>query len=174
MNEIKKHIKNKEWLVDPKAKQFFHYYQIAKKCSKSNTIEKLVTGTLLYNQLVEKILKETIIISIIVVKAKIWPEKIEFNLDFDKATFGKLIEYYKKYAIKKYNRDIIIKYLKDILPIRNEIIHSIFSIEDMKKDLKNYFDKADELISLLNEYYNSIAAHILYDFEGFDFNKLLY
>ena len=66
------------------------------------------------------------------------------------------------------------KYLKDILPIRNKIIHSIFDFNDVKNELKDYFIKADELIIMLNGYYNSIAEDISYDFKKFDFNNLLY
>lgn len=173
MNEVSEHIKNKEWLIDSKIDKFFYYYRIAEKCSKSSKIEDLVSGVLLYNQLVEKILKETIIISVIVMKAKLWPERVSFYLDFEKATFGKLIQYYKNFAIKKYNRDIIVKYLKDILPIRNKVIHSLFDIDDINKELLDYFGKSDELIMMLNGYYNSIAENILYDLENFDFNNLL-
>lgn len=173
MNEINEHIRNKEWLIDSKADKFFYYYRLAQKCSKSDETEDLVSGVLLYNQLVEKILKETIIISIIVIKAKLWPERVSFDLDFEKATFGKLIQYYKSFAIKKYNRDIIAKYLKDILPIRNKVIHSLFDVDDINKELQDYFEKSDELIMMLNGYYNSIAENILYDLEDFDFNNLL-
>lgn len=173
MNEIKEHIINKEWIDDPKTDIFFKYYKIAQKCSKSKNVEDLVSGTLLYNQLVEKSLRDTIIISIIVIKAKAWPEKVELDLNFDKATFGKLVEYFKRFALKKYNRDIIVKYLNDILPIRNKVIHKIFDIEDINKELADYFVKADELVLLLNGYYNSIAENILYDLEGFNFNNLV-
>lgn len=173
MNEIKEHIVNKEWMNDPKEDIFFKYYKIAQKCSKSKSVKDLVSGTLLYNQLVEKSLKDTIIISIIVIKAKSWPEEVELDLNFDRATFGKLVEYFKKFALKKYNRDIIIKYLNDILPIRNKVIHKIFDIEDINKELVDYFGKADELVLLLNGYYNAIAENILYDLEEFDFNNLI-
>lgn len=173
MDEIKEHIKKKKWLVDPKEDQFFHYYKIAQECCKSNKVEDLVSAILLYNQLVEKILRDIIIVSIIVMKAKIWPEKVELDINLNRATFGKMIEYFKRFAIEKYNRSVIIKYLNGILPIRNKVIHKIFDIENLNEELKDYFGKADELVLMLNGYYNSIAEHILYDFENFDFSKLL-
>ena len=69
-------------------------------------MEDLVSGVLIYNQLIEESLIETII-SIIYVKAKIWPKKIMFDLDFDRATFEKQIEYFERFAIEEVNKDVI-------------------------------------------------------------------
>ena len=98
-------------------------------------------------------MKETIICSISYIKAEIWPSSVQMNLDFDKATFGNLIEYFKQFAIKEYNRDIILKYLRDIKKTRNDTVHRLFEIQDiknLKNELKNYYGKAYELVILLN------------------------
>ena len=173
MDLIKEHIKNEEWIFDPKEDKKMYFFKIAEKCSKSNRIEDLVSGTLIYNQLIEQSLVETIILSIIYVKARIWPKNVKLNLDFDKATFGKQIDYFEKYSIEEYNREINIKYLKDILKIRNKVIHHLFDISNFKNELEEYFEKANQLFMLLIEYYNAISEHIFYELGNFDFNKLL-
>lgn len=173
MNLIREHIKNREWTCDPKEEKKFYYFKIAEKCSKSDKVEDLVSGTLIYNQLIEQSLAETIILSIIYVKAKTWPKKITFDLNFDKATFGKQIEYFEKFAIEEANRDVIIKYLKDVLKVRNKVIHRLFDIENFNKELEEYYGKTNELFILLIQYYNDISEHILYELEDFDFDNLL-
>ena len=173
MDLIREHIKNKCWTFDPKEEKKFYFYKIAERCSNSNKVEDLVSGVLIYNQLIEESLIETIIISIIYVKAKTWPKKIMFDLDFDRATFGKQIEYFERFAIEEVNRDVIKKYLKDILKIRNKVIHHLFDIENFNDELEDYYGKANELFILLIQYYNDISEHILYELEEFDFNNLL-
>lgn len=173
MNLIREHIENREWTYDSKEEKKNYYFKIAEKCSKSEKIEDLVSGTLIYNQLIEQSLIEAIVLSIVYVKTKMWPNKIEFNIDFEKATFGKQIEYFEKFAVEEVNRDVIIRYLKDILKIRNKVIHRLFDIKNFNKELEDYFGKAHELFMLLIQYYNDIAEHILYEFEGFDFDNLL-
>lgn len=173
MDLIREHIKNKCWTFDPKEEKKFYFYKIAEKCSQSNKVEDLVSGVLIYNQLIEESLIETIIISIIYVKAKTWPKKIMLDLDFDRATFGKQIEYFERFAIEEVNRDVIKKYLKDILKIRNKVIHHLFDIENFNDELEDYYGKANDLFILLIQYYNDISEHILYELEEFDFNNLL-
>ncbi len=173
MDLIREHIKNREWTFDTKEEKKFYYFKMAEKCSQSDKVEDLVSGTLIYNQLIEQSLIEVIILSIIYVKAKAWPKKIKFDLNFDKATFGKQIDYFEKFVIEEANRDIIIKYLKEVLKIRNKVIHHLFDIDNFNKELEEYFGKANKLFILLIQYYNDIAEHILYELEDFDFDKLI-
>jgi hypothetical protein len=97
---------------------------------------------------------------------------MEINLD--KSTFGKLIEYFNQYAVKEYNRDIIEKYLKMLNEDRNKVVHKLFDIKNidkLEKDLDNYSELAYEVIILLNEYYDQICWR-LYDLdERVDFSS---
>ena len=161
MDEVIEFMLNKDWEKDYKKERKTYLLNIAKECEKSKKIADIIGGILIYNQL----LKETIICSISYIKAEIWPSIVQMNLDFDKATFGNLIEYFKQFAIKEYNRDIILKYLRDIKKTRNDTVHRLFEIQDiknLKNELKNYYGKAYELVILLNEYYDQICWK-LYD-----------
>jgi hypothetical protein len=91
------------------------------------------------------------------VRAEIWPTNIELNIQTSKATFGKLIEYFKKFVIKKYNRDILIEDLEELNINRNKLVHNLFDIKDesnLKKELEKYEEISEEVIQLLIEYYN--------------------
>lgn len=112
-------------------------------------------------------------LSIIYIKSKTWSQKIKFDLNFDKATFGKQIEYFERFTIEEVNRGVIIKYLRDVLKIRNRLIHHLFEIEKFNEELKEYFEKSNKLFILLIQYYNDISEHILYELEDFNFDRLL-
>lgn len=174
MDEVVNYMINKEWEKDYRAERKTYLLNVAVECETSNKTSDLIGGMLIYNQLVEQFLKETIIVSIGYIKAEIWPAKVKMNLDFDKATFGVLIEYFKQFAIEEYNRDIIIKYLNDTKKTRNNMVHRLFEIEkikDLKSELKDYYGKSYELVMLLNEYYNQITNK-LYDLSiRIDFNE---
>lgn len=89
------------------------------------------------------------------------------DINISKLTFGKLIEYFKKFVIKKYNREILIKYLEELNRQRNEIVHKLFDFEEVMQietKLIEYGEMSDEVIGLLLEYYNSISEE-LFDLE---------
>ena len=160
MDEVIKFMINRDWEKDYKQERKIYLLNIAKECENSEKIADTIGGILIYNQLVEQFLKETIICSISYIKAEIWPSSVQMNLDFDKATFGVLIEYFKQFAVKEYNRDVILKYLKDIKKTRNDTVHRLFEIKDiknLKNELNDYYGKSFELVMLLNEYYNEIC-----------------
>ncbi len=165
MDEVINFMINKDWEKDYKRERKIFLLNIATECEKSDKTADVIGGILIYNQLIEQLLKETIICSIGYIKAEIWPASVQMNLSFDKATFGTLIEYFKQFAIKEYNRDVILKYLKDIKKMRNDVVHNLFDVPDIKNiknGLKDYYGKSYELFMLLNEYYDQICWN-LYD-----------
>ena len=172
MKETIEHIKSGENSV--RQDKTIHYWKIAKKCKDSKKEKDLIVGVLLYNQLIEQFLKDAIYTSIVFLKVSIYPNKIYIKLDLDSFTYGQLIKYFKNVAIIDYNREIIIQYLNDIKPIRNKIVHNLFDINDIKIELKDYYEKSEELFMLLLEYYNSMLNKIYDSYWEFDFNKLLY
>lgn len=165
MDEVINFMINKDWEKDYKRERKLFLLNIATECENSNKTAYVIGGMLIYNQLIEQLLKETIICSIGYIKAEIWPASVQMNLNFDKATFGTLIEYFKQFAVKEYNRDVIIKYLNDIKKTRNDVVHNLFDVPDIKSiknELKDYYGKSYELVMLLNEYYDQICWN-LYD-----------
>ena len=154
---------NKEWEKDYKFKRKKYLLTIATECEKSNKDSDIIGGILIYNQLIEQLLKESIICSISYIKAEIWPINVQLDIDFEKATFGTLIDYFKKFTIKEHNYDIIINYLKDIKKIRNNIVHNLFNIpkiEDLKDISKNYYNISNKLVKLLNTYYEQLCYRL--------------
>ncbi len=167
MDEVVKYMNNKEWEKDYREKRKLYLLNIATDCEKSSKTSEVIGGILIYNQIIEQLLKEVIIVSIGFIKAKLWPNKVKFNIDFEKATFGVLIEYYKQFAIEELNKDVIILYLNDIKKIRNKIVHKIFefkNIRNIKIESRDYYGKCYELFLLLNEYYDQICFK-LYDLD---------
>jgi hypothetical protein len=165
---------NKEWEKDYKVDRKLYLIDLAKKSFEEKDISKKIGGMLIYNQVVEQLLKEVIICSIGYIKAEIYPSSIKMEINLDKSTFGKLIEYFNQYAVKEYNRDIIEKYLKMLNEDRNKVVHKLFDIKNidkLEKDLDNYSELAYEVIILLNEYYDQICWR-LYDLdERVDFSS---
>ncbi len=175
MSETINFMINKEWKKDYKRERKNFLLTIAKKCENSDEISDIIGGMLIYNQLIEQLLKEIIICSIQYIKAEIWPTSVRMNLNFDKATFGTLIEYFKQFAVEEYNYDVITKHLNSIKKTRNNVVHHLFDIpdiENIKYELKEYYDKSYKLVLLLNKYYDQISYN-LHDLENrVEWNKL--
>ncbi|MDF2866214.1 MAG: hypothetical protein K0R72_1032 [Clostridia bacterium] len=175
MDTVLEYMINKEWEKDYKAKRKIYLINLAEKSKREKDISNKIGSMLIYNQVIEQILKEVIICSVGYIKAEIWPSSIQLDINLDRATFGVLIEYFKQYAVKEYNRDIILEYLQKLNIERNKVVHKLFDIEDIRKlskQLNEYGDLAYELIILLNEYYDQICWR-LYDLnDRVDFESL--
>lgn len=162
-DEVLEYMVNKEWTKESKIEGKLYLFRMAQESIKSDKLQNKIGGVLIINQVIEQLLREIIIASLSYVRAEIWPTNIELNIQTSKATFGKLIEYFKKFAIKKYNREVLIKDLEELNINRNKLVHNLFDIKDesnLKKELEKYEEISDELIQLLFEYYNAISEEL--------------
>ena len=103
---------------------------------------------------------DVIELSVFYIKAEIWPASVLLKVDFNKVTFGKMIELFKQYATIEYNRDALLCDLKEYNKKRNEVVHNLFYIEDLEelsKELDEYAELAKEIILLLLEYDNAVC-----------------
>lgn len=163
MKSILEYMINKEWEKDYKQKRKLYLIDLAKNSFAEKDISKKIGGILIYNQVLEQLLKEIIVCSICYIKAEIYPSSISMEINLDKLTFGRLIDYFKQYAIKEYNKNIIENYLKKLNKDRNKVVHKLFDLEDinvLENELNKYNDLAYEVIHLLNEYYEHICYRL--------------
>ena len=175
-DEVLEYMVNREWEKESKIESKHFLLNIAKESRNSEELSTKIGGMLIFNQITEQLLKEIIICSIGYLKAEIWPASIEFNLQISKASFGKLLEYFKQFVIKEYNKDILIKHLEELNKSRNEMVHRLFDIEDMnelKNKLDDFGNMSLEVIELLVEYYNAICDNLYELDDRVNFESLL-
>lgn len=176
MDKIVEYMINREWADDVKSDRKVYLFHLAQDSSKKEDISSKIGAMLIYNQLIEEFLKDIVDYSINYIKAEIWPAEIQLSLDLSKFTFGKLINAFEQYATIEPNREIILKYLKNYLKKRNEVVHNLFNIKDMKKlasELDEYALLADEITFLLLEYDNSICEKFCDLDNRVDFNMFI-
>lgn len=163
-DEVLEYMKNKEWTKESKIESKMNLVRMAQSNMKSNKLENKIGGVLILNQIIEQLLREVIISSIAYIKAEIWPSEVELTIQTSKATLGKLIDFFKKFAIKKYNREVLIDLLEKLLIYRNKLVHNLFDLKDEKsicKELIEYDNLSESVIELLIEYYNAISEQLL-------------
>ena len=114
-------------------------------------------------QVIEQFLKEINKISITYVKAEIWPTKVDLKLDYDRKTFGQVIDMYKNYSVDYEDRPQIIGHLKTINDNRRMVTHKMFEVENLD-DLEDLFESSfnihEELLQLLLDHYILIAHNL--------------
>ena len=96
--------------------------------------------------------------------------------DIDKATFGKMIEYFKQFATLESNREPILSHLKKFNTKRNQVVHDLFDIKDLNRlaeELDDYADLADEILRLLVEYENEVCENLCALANRVNFKKYL-
>ena len=128
MDEVLAFMVNKEWEKDEKEERKLYLLKIARDSSKCDDSTQKIGGMLIYNQIIEQLLKEIIIGSIAYVKAEIWPAEVKMNFNFNKMPLGNLINSFEQYATKEHNREIIIKYLREYSEKRNVVVHNLFGV----------------------------------------------
>lgn len=156
------YMKNRQWETDQKAQRKRYLYQLAQKSKHDPDIASKIGGMLIYNQVIEQFLIDIVKMSIHYIKAEIWPVTVELDIDIDKATFGKVIEYFKQFATMESNRDQILTYLKKHNTKRNQVVHDLFDIQDMDalaRELDDYAELADEILDLLIEYDKQVCGN---------------
>lgn len=159
---VVKYMKDRQWQTDQKSERKRYMCRLAQQSKRDPDIASKIGGMLIYNQVIEQYLSDIITMSIYYIKAKIWPVAVSLEIDLDKATFGKMIDYFKLYATVEPNREQILSYLTKFNIKRNIVVHDLFDINDLKKlaiELNEYAELADEIISLLSEYDKQVCEN---------------
>lgn len=156
------YLKTRKWAQDQKTDRKMFLFRQAQKSKEAPDFAGKIGGILIYNQVIEQFLADIVEMSIYYIKAKIWPVSAELDVELDKATFGKVIEYFRQFATVEPNREKILSYLKKFNTKRNQVVHDLFDVEDLRQlydELAEYADLADEIIILLDEYDNQVCRN---------------
>ena len=99
---------------------------------------------------------------------------VSLEVELDKATFGKLIEYFKQFATVESNREVILSFLKKFNIKRNEVVHDLFDIRDLDRlalELQEYAELADKIVRLLADYDRQVYENFCELEKRVDFRK---
>lgn len=169
-------MKNKEWWIDKFKARKLELISSCRRISSNSSISRKIGGLLLWQQVIEQFLKEIIQISLTYVKAEIWPTKIDLKIDYDRKTFGQIIDMYKNYSVDYEDRPKIIGYLKSINDNRRMVTHKMFNVEDLE-ELENLFkssyDIHEDFLQLLLDHYILIGDNLEELNDRVDFEHLL-
>lgn len=156
-------MKNKDWWIDKFKSRKIELIRSCRKINSNSSISRKIGGLLLWQQVIEQFLKEIIQISLTYVKAEIWPTKIDFKIDYDRKTFGQVIEIYKNYSVDYEDRPKILEHLKTINDNRRTITHKMFEVENLE-DLEDIFESSynihEELLQLLLDHYILVGNNL--------------
>lgn len=169
MLNIDNYIKEKKWRKDNNSRRNDIFDLIKMGENSTNFLEKLGC-VLLYNQINEDLIKENLILSYTYITLQLKPKRINTDLYFDNDTFGMLINKFQQFAIKEYNYDVLIKYLKEANKKRNLLTHQIIKIKNNKKTkevLDEYINYSKECLMLLVEYLNALLNDIEWIYEEY-------
>ena len=153
--DVVEFMSKRKWDQGRNVQRMRYLHQLALDSKNDPDIASKIGGILIYNQVIEQFLAEIVKMSIYYIKAQIWPVVVELEVDLDKSTFGKVIEYFKQYATVEPNRDQILSDLKKFNTKRNQVVHDLFDIEDLcnlANELDEYANLADRILKLLMEY----------------------
>ncbi len=156
------YMKNRQWVMDQKAERKRYLYRMAQEGKKDPDIASKIGSMLIYNQLIEQSLSDIVTMSIHYMKAALWPVSVSLDIDLEKATFGKMIEYFRQYATIEPNRELLLSHLTKFNLKRNIVVHELFDIRDLAKlatELNQYFALADDILKLLREYDDQVCEN---------------
>ena len=153
--DIIRYLTERKWSVDSKLSRRRYLTRLARESRRDPDIAGKIGGMLIWNQVIEQMLKDIVDTSIHFIKARIWPVSVELRIDLDSATFGKVIDYFKQYATVQEDREEILQRLKKFNIKRNQVVHDLFDIGDLRRlgtELDEYADLAEETMALLEKY----------------------
>lgn len=156
------YLKNRKWAVYQQSKRKLFLFRVAQRSKSDPDLAGKIGGILIYNQVIEQFLVDIVEMSIYYIKAKIWPVAVSLDVELDKATFGKVIEYFRQYGTVEPNRDRILTMLKQFNTKRNQVVHDLFDVEDLhqlSRELGTYADLADDIVELLDAYDNEVCRN---------------
>jgi len=131
--ELFDYIRGRKWAVEQKTDRKKFLFRLAQQSKSDPDFAGKIGGILIYNQVIEQFLSDIVEMSIYYIKAKIWPVTVEMDVEMDKATFGKVIDYFRQFATVEPNRDKILSHLKKFNIKRNQVVHDLFDVEDLRK-----------------------------------------
>ena len=152
---IAEYMLQKKWLVDQKIERKRYMHRLARNSRQDPDIASKIGGMLIYNQLIEQYLSDIVYTSIQYIKAEMWPVSASLEVELDKSTFGKIIDYFQEFAIIEDSRAQILAHLKRFNTKRNQVVHDLFDIPDLHqlgRELDDYARLADEILRLLEDY----------------------
>ena len=155
---------NRGWLVDQKTERKRYLHKLARQSKFDKDIASKIGGMLIYNQFIEQHLTDIVDMSIHFIKAETWPVAVSLDVELDKSTFGKIIEYFKQFATFEPNRELILTYLKKFNIKRNQVVHDLFDVQDLQnlaQELDDYAELADEIIDLLTAYDKQVCDNFV-------------
>lgn len=156
------YMRQRKWSVDEKLERKRYLSGLARNSQRDHQLAGKIGGMLIYNQVIEEYLTDIVDKSIFYIKAEIWPEAVELDMELDKATFGRMIDYFRQFATMEPNRDRILALLKKHNIKRNAVVHDLFGIRDLQqlsRELDDYARMADELLLLLDEYDDQVRQN---------------
>lgn len=176
MADIVEYMVKRQWAVDQKSQRKRYLHKLARKSRTDPDVASKIGGMLIYNQVIEQYLFDIVDMSIHYIKAEIYPVQIALDVELDKATFGKVIDYFTQYATMEPNRDLILSHLKKFNSKRNQVVHDLFDIRDMDTlgwELDKYAALADEIIDLLAKCDDQVCENFSRLEQKMDFRKFL-
>lgn len=175
MENILEYMLQRKWSVDGKCARKRYLHKLARQSKDDPDIATKIGGMLIYNQVIEQYLQDIVDMSIHYIKAEIYPVQISLDVELDKATFGKVIEYFTQYATVESNRELILSHLKKFNIKRNQVVHDLFDIHDLNKlaqELDKYAALADEIIGLLSKYDDQVCENFMQLEKRVNFRRL--
>ena len=174
--DIIQYVLQRKWAVDHKLSRRRYMTRLARESRNDPDIASKIGGMLIWNQVIEQMLKDIVDTSIHFIKARIWPVSVSLQLDLDGATFGKVIDYFRQYATVQEDREEILARLKKFNTKRNQVVHDLFDIGDLKRlgaELDGYATLAEETMALLEKYDERVCDDFRELERRVDFRKLL-
>lgn len=169
-----RYIQERKWAIDQNTNRKMFLFRIAKRSTENQDFAAKIGGILIYNQVIEQFLADIIEMSIYYLKAAALPVQIHLEVELEKATFGKMIESFRQYALVAPNQEKILSHLRKFNMKRNQIVHDLFGVEDLAqlyRELTAYSELADQIILLLDEYDNQICNQFCQLEQQLDFHK---
>ena len=174
--DIIQYVIQRKWSIDHKLSRRRYLVRLARESRNDPDIASKIGGMLIWNQVIEQLLKDIVDTSIHFIKARIWPVSVSLQPDLDGATFGKVIDYFRQYATVQEDREEILARLKKFNTKRNQVVHDLFDIGDLKRlgtELDEYAALAEETMGLLEKYDERVCDNFRELEQRVDFRKFL-
>lgn len=126
--------------------------KLADKSIGKNTIEGYLAALLIYQQLVEEIIKLLLKDHEFYLQLSVFPAKIKFA-DKSKAMFGRVVEELKNTVTLDDSKYKIIEIANELNSIRIELVHGLTKMPDLRR-VKTKVHKTKKLFDILFEKFN--------------------
>ena len=155
MSNITEYMKSNGWKTDIENLSKKYILNIAQTDYVNECTPNKIGGVLIYNQIVEQIMRETIDLSIKYIRANLWPDEINLTIDFKNKSFESLFNLFKQFAINGTAKDIVVSGLEEYNTLRRKTLYNISSMPTDKElivDLNLHKDLGENVIYLLCKY----------------------